>query len=61
MKYFIWSFEHRAWWKADWRGYSTNFDEAGKYTQEEALKICSQANYSLASGLINESMIPITV
>lgn len=34
--YFIWSFEHGAWWKPDRQGYTTNLSEAGRYEAGEA-------------------------
>ncbi len=36
MKFVIWSYEHRAWWRPKWSGYTTNFGVAGHYTAEEA-------------------------
>lgn len=37
--YYIWSNEHKAWWKPNQLGYTIILNEAGKYTREEALKI----------------------
>jgi len=56
MEYLVWSFEHNAWWKTGRRGYTTNIADAGKYSIEEAEKICSQANITG----INESILPVT-
>lgn len=42
-EYFIWSNEHRAWWCANHRGYTTSLKAAGHYSRGEALKICSGA------------------
>ncbi len=43
-RYRIWSFEHNAWWKPDWNGYTENIKEAGIYTEENAKDICDSAN-----------------
>lgn len=40
----VWSIEHGMWWLPNWRGYTENRAEAGRYTYEEALKIVKQAN-----------------
>lgn len=45
MKYLIWSNEHKAWWGENSRGYSNNIEYAGRYTSEEAVRICNGANY----------------
>ena len=37
--YVVWSFEHRAWWGPDHRGYVTDLDAAGRYTRHEAAEI----------------------
>ena len=39
MLFLIWSWEHRAWWAPNHRGYTVNVDEAGRYTVEEAARI----------------------
>lgn len=52
-KYRIWSFEHNAWWRPKWHGYTPNIEEAGIYEEREAQSICAQAN---AHGKINEEM-----
>ena len=41
----IWSNEHEAFWCANRNGYSYAIQRAGRYTFEEAFKICSEANY----------------
>ena len=38
--YLIWSNEHRAWWNPNSSGYTTSSSAAGRYTRDEALKIC---------------------
>jgi hypothetical protein len=44
--YLIWSNEHRAWWRPQRQGYTSSIHEAGQYSRENALKICSNANYN---------------
>ncbi|MCP4410767.1 MAG: hypothetical protein GY807_24105 [Gammaproteobacteria bacterium] len=41
--YVIWSNEHNAWWGPNNRGYANRLGNAGHYTRDEALKICSNA------------------
>lgn len=42
--YYIWSYEHNAWWKPDRRGYVVDLKGAGKYTKQEAKEILDGAN-----------------
>jgi len=59
-EYYIWSHEHKAWWKENNKGYSTNIANAGIYQTEEARAICSQANmYHGGSVKLNESLVPL--
>ena len=37
IKFLLWSNKHSMWWRPDSRGYTDNSDEAGRYTQQEAL------------------------
>jgi len=39
-EYLIWSNEGGCWWKANSCGYTGATEQAGRYTREEALKIC---------------------
>lgn len=55
-KYRIWSFEHNAWWKPNWNGYTERIEEAGIYGEEEAKAICDDAN---KFGKIKEEMRPV--
>lgn len=60
--FFIWSNEHLAWWKPAWRGYTQDINEAGRYSIEEAITICQQANFSLGrneKAVPNEAIVPI--
>lgn len=41
--YVIWSNEHRAWWGPEHRGYYTHLSAAGRYSRDEALRICVNA------------------
>jgi hypothetical protein len=38
--YVVWSNEHRSWWGPNNAGYCTRLDAAGRYSRDEALKIC---------------------
>jgi hypothetical protein len=41
--YVVWSNEHRCWWRAGHSGYTTSLSEAGRYSRDEAMKICRGA------------------
>lgn len=43
MKYLIWSNEHDAWWGPDGWGYTRTLAGAGRYSREDAIRICKQA------------------
>lgn len=45
MKYLIWSNEHNSWWSPNHSGYTQRVQYAGRFTLEEAIKICNGANY----------------
>lgn len=53
----IWSNEHSAYWRQNSNGYTKNILEAGRYSEEEALKICKCANYGPIGGIPTETMI----
>ena len=46
MNYLIWSNEHNSWWMPNSSGYTQKAQYAGRYTLEEAIKICNGANYT---------------
>lgn len=41
--YLVWSNEHSAWWGPNRSGYYTMMESAGRYSRDEALKICVNA------------------
>ena len=41
--YVVWSNEHSAWWGPDSRDYYAKLENAGRYTRDEALRICKGA------------------
>lgn len=54
MRYLIWSHEHDAWWRPGGWGYTTNVDEAGRYSLIDASRIVLDANLIT----VNEQAIP---
>lgn len=58
----IWSHEHKAWWRADGWGYVRRSNRAGRFTYDEAFKMCQQANrYSkhLEEEMIHVDKLPL--
>lgn len=56
--YLIWSNEHRAWWRSGMCGYTTGLRDAGRYSRQQAMRICRAALPSAcALGTISE--IPV--
>jgi hypothetical protein len=56
--YLVWSNEHRGWWGPCARGYSPGMGGAGRYTRDQALRICRDAIPSaMTVGVISE--IPV--
>ena len=47
-KWLIWSTEHNGWWMPRSMGYTKLIGSAGRYSFDEALQICTGANYGLA-------------
>ncbi len=42
-KYLVWSNEHSSWWGPKRSGYTWLIENAGRYTRDEALRICKGA------------------
>lgn len=57
----VWSHEHGGWWKTGGWGYTDSIAFAGRFTEERAREICTNAAYGWADGLPPEVMIPLTV
>jgi hypothetical protein len=57
--YLIWSNEHTAWWRPDRCGYTYSITDAGRYQREEALRICSGANYGFIQDYTGPNEIPV--
>ncbi len=47
--FLIWSNEHEAWWRPNSAGYTTFLERAGRYTKDEALRICRSAGHRAGS------------
>lgn len=48
--YLIWSNEHRMWWAPGQCGYVSIISQAGRYTRQDAERICTRANCYLPKG-----------
>jgi hypothetical protein len=48
--YHLWSNKHSRWWKPDAMGYTAHIDEAGVYTEEQAVEHVVQA---ASNGLVS--------
>lgn len=57
--YLIWSNEHFGWWGPLRRGYVSTLSEAGRYSREEALAICTRAIPGTAQRLGMLTEIPV--
>lgn len=44
--YLIWSNSHKAWWRADRRGYTTEVERAGRYGEADALGIVRRSAHA---------------
>ena len=61
MGFYIYSNQHRAYWRDKSCGYTANKGEAGIYSYQEAVQICTNANrYQSPGDLPNEVMVPVT-
>ncbi|MEV0149066.1 MULTISPECIES: hypothetical protein [unclassified Nonomuraea] len=43
--YLVWSNEHHAYWRPNKSGYTTNWLEAGRYSEEDAAECCSRRTW----------------
>jgi hypothetical protein len=57
--YLVWSEGHGAWWAAGEIGYTRSLLSAGRYTFEEANRICTRANQHLEPSSFAEIAFPI--
>lgn len=55
MEYFIWSYEHNAYWRANEMGYTQLKCDAGSYTLADATRIVANANINA----VHEVAIPV--
>jgi hypothetical protein len=55
-QYLIWANEHRAWWGPGRCGYVRRVEQAGRYSHQQALDICTRAipGTSLDIGMLPE-------
>lgn len=58
-KYLVWSNEHTAWWRENSQGYTYEITYAGRYSREEAMRICKGANYGFMQQEENPDEIPV--
>lgn len=58
MNWVIWSEEHGAWWAPGGDGYTRSLNEAGRYTEELARRICHEANEFCEAGEWKECSLP---
>jgi hypothetical protein len=58
--YLVWSNEHRGWWKAGGWGYDAGLKMAGRFSRDEAIRICREA-LPTAARLRVISEIPVRV
>lgn len=56
-KYVIWSTEHRAWWKAESCGYTTETEDIGLYDLEDATNIVHDSNIAVGKGQTPEEFM----
>ena len=60
--WYIWSIEHNAWWGDNGHGYFDCIDDAGIFTQEEAMRIITDANINLdLLNCPNEARVPMPI
>jgi len=56
-QFLIWSEEHGGWWKPGRSGYTRSMEEAGRYSEDDAILIVWLANRYLPLGQINEVLV----
>jgi len=56
-KWLVWSFEHRGWW-VGWSGYTEDINRATRFSLQEAITICDNANHHLYNNPPEEAMVP---
>jgi hypothetical protein len=45
-KCLIWSFEHGQWWRDNCDGYTSDIEDAGRYSLQKAVQLCQNALWS---------------
>lgn len=60
--YLVWSNQHRAWWRPNSCGYTTDIRSAGRYSRDEAISISGQSRdgWGKPNDLPEELAIPIS-
>jgi hypothetical protein len=58
--YLIWSNEHNAWWRPNRKSYTVDIEKAGRYSIDEAITICNEANYGSVIGEDLPNELPIS-
>jgi len=58
MDWVIWSEEHGGWWSPGRAGYTQRLDDAGRYTEAQAIAIETQANRYRPAGTYYEIAMP---
>ncbi len=59
--YLVWSHEHGMWWGANRRGYSLSVKDAGRYSRDEAIRICATARDGIGDLDTPPPEIPVRV
>lgn len=54
--FLIWSIEHGSWWRSNHEGYTTDVQQAGRYTFDEAIDICNNP-HTVKPGVPNEAIV----
>lgn len=60
-EYLIWSHEHGAWWRPNRAGYCLAVKDAGRYSQDEAIRICAHAREGLGDLSTPPNEMPVRV